>query len=444
MDCIKSICILTALLALSCSKDATDYDAIIDQNLRDAIEKYSPDGTVSYYILPADNQLDLIPQDRSNILNAPKVELGKFLFYETGLAREAIHEEGLLSYSCASCHIPESGFRPDRIQGIADGGLGMGSERTMQNNYSENQLDIQGIRPLSLLNVAFVSNTFWNGQFGSGNVNIGTEHLWNEHDASALNELGFEAIETQNIEGLEVHRINLTREIADEYNYTDIIDECFNHIPPEERYSRFTASQAISAYIRTLISNQAPFQDWLNGNSAAMSNHEKEGAILFFGKAKCASCHYEKNLGSMEFHVLGAKDLDQHDEALNRNPDDLRNLGRGGFTANPEDMHAFKVPGLYNISDAAFYFHGSSKTSIEDVIYYKLNALRENPRVSQLRMSEKLHKITLDENEVYKLKLFLEKSLRDPDLTRYVPDHIKSGLCFPNNDEESRKILGCE
>jgi len=37
-------------------------------------------------------------------------------------------------------------------------------------------LDVQGVRPLSVLNVAYVENTTWNGRFGGGGVNVTTSH----------------------------------------------------------------------------------------------------------------------------------------------------------------------------------------------------------------------------------------------------------------------------
>ena len=344
------------------------------------------------------------------------------------------------------CHLPEAGFRPNRIQGIADGGMGFGDAgegRFMNPEYEEHELDIQAARPLSLVNVAFVKNTFWNGQFGSGGANIGTEELWSQSHDTELNHLGFEAIETQNIEGLDVHRFRYTKNSIEKYGYKPLFDQCFPNLVEEERYSNLSASQAISAYIRCIISNKAPFQDWLKGNHTAISDEEKEGAILFFGKANCSNCHYEVNLGSGEFHALGVKDMDQHPDALNKNSDDARNLGRGGFTQKTEDMFCFKVPGLYNVGDSPIYFHGASATSLEDVVRYKARALRENIRVSQLDISDKLHKLELSDTEVNKLVAFLSKSLKDPDLLRYKAPAINSGLCFPNNDEASQMDLGC-
>lgn len=200
---------------------------------------------------------------------------------------------------------------------------------------------------------------------------------------------------------------------------------------------------AISAFIRTIISSEAPFQKWLEGDIDMMTDAQKEGAILFFGKAKCYNCHYEKNLGSHEFHALGVKDMDQNDNCFVADKQDRRNKGRAGFTLADEDLFKFRVPGLYNVGDYSHYFHGSSKTSIDQVIDYKLEAKVENSRIDQSEISSKLHPIVLSDQEKYQLKVFLEQGLSDPGLDRYIPDHVGSGNCFPNNDPISQVDLDC-
>lgn len=436
---------VVSVMALSCSKDKMSETIEMDQQLEKLIQKASPDGTLNFYVLPDENDLAAIPQDERNALTEDRVNLGKMLFYETGFAMAAVRESGMGTYSCASCHIPEAGFKPGNFQGIADGGMGFGingEDRRRHPDYVEAELDVQSARPLTMVNVAFVKNTFWNGQFGSGGVNVGTEAVWEGDPALERNAWGFEAIETQNFEGIEVHRYDINEELIDKYGYREIFDSAYPDLDEELRYSNYGGSLAISAFIRTILANQAPFQDWLKGDRNAMSADEKAGAILFFGKANCSNCHYNENLGSLEFHALGVKDMDQL-PSYNTFPSDKRNLGRGGFTLLEEDNFKFKVPGLYNIKDTPFYFHGASKRSLEEVIEYKTLAQSENPRVSNSRLSEKFLPLQLSAEEKAQLVAFLEKSLTDPALERYGVSSVLSGFCFPNNDYQSRVDLGC-
>jgi cytochrome c peroxidase len=249
-------------------------------------------------------------------------------------------------------------------------------------------------------------------------------------------------LETQNIDGLQVHRITIEKDLLDELGYTAMYDEAFSDVEEENRYSLITTSQAISAYLRTVLSDEAPFQKWLKGDERAMSVSEKEGAALFFGKARCANCHYRPNLGSLEFHALGVKDMYQS-PSFDTAESDKRNLGRGGFTLNEEDNYKFKVPQLYNMDDAPFFFHGASKRTLEEVIDYKIEAVSENPVVPNDRLSSVFRAINLSEEERSNLLLFLKTSLKDPNLERYMPAEVLSGQCFPNNDPQSIMDLGC-
>ena len=442
--------VATSILGLivllnACTKDRMPTLVELDNQLENSIQGKSPNGMLDFYVLPNENDLHLIPQDPKNPLTPQKVELGKLMYHDTGLGQDPMKEAGRETYSCASCHVSEAGFRPGNFQGIADGGVnfGIGGEDRVKNTlYADDELDVQSARPLSMVNVAYVSNTFWNGQFGGGNVNEGTEDVWDLRDDTELNHLGFEGIETQNMDGLIAHRITINKELLDEYGYTFLFDQVFADVPVEERYTIATASLAFSAYIRTILANRAPFQDWLKGDREALGYEEKKGAILFFEKAQCIQCHYNQNLGSSEFHALGVTDMDQI-PSYNTSPDDRRNLGRGGFTLQPEDNYRFRVPGIYNLQGANFYFHGASKTSIRDLVEYKNAAQSENSRVPQDLISSKFKPIGLTEEEKYHLIAFLENGLQDPDLKRYVPTSVLSGNCFPNADEASQLDLGC-
>lgn len=433
------------LFLSSCVKDQMTPVLDLDVQLLALLKNVSPIRKADYYIVPDRTDLENIPQDPQNPLNEAKVALGNFLFFETGLAMEANKEEGRGTYSCATCHVPEAGFKPGKAQGIADGGIGFGifgEERVRNINYAENELDVQGARPLSLINVAYAENTMWNGSFGGTATNIGTEDRWELFPELHGNNEGLHGIEAQNMEGMIIHRLSIDKERAEEMGYINLFDQAFPELSEEERYTTRTASFAISAYIRTLFPNEAPFQRWLKGEHYAMSKEEKKGAILFFDKAGCVNCHKTPGLSALEYHALGVNDMYQR-PSFGTSSEDLRNLGRGGFTGNPEDMHKFKVPQLYNLSDTPFYFHGSSYTDLRDLVEYFNDAIPENPNVPAENISPLFIPLNMDDEEIDALTKFLEKSLRDPSLERYYPPGILSGNCFPNADFQSRMDLGC-
>ncbi len=438
---------MIVILALgACSADKVHLDDEVDRQLDYLVSVNSATGNSDHFILPKSTDYSSFPQEPANPLNDAKVELGKFLFFETGLAQDAAKAFGKETYSCSSCHLPTAGFRPGAPQGIADGGVGYGINgelRTKFVTYQSSDIDAQAIRALSVLNVGFVTNTFWNGQFGSKGVNIGTEDRWDTVEGGEVNYTGFLAMEAQNIEGIKSHRLETNREIMERFGYDDLYAQAFPEFEISRRYTDTTASFALSAYLRTLVSDEAPFQSWLKGDRSAMSDAQKRGAVLFFDKANCVSCHSGKSFSAVNFYSVGVNDLYMRGDVFGASPDDSRNMGRGGFTGKQEDMRKFKVPQLYNLGDAPFYFHGSSKYTLEEVVDYFNMAIPENPNVPLEAISPLFKPLYLTKSEKEDLVEFLRNGLRDPNLIRYAPDSIKSGNCFPNNDPFSQVDLGC-
>lgn len=416
-----------------------------DQNVLD-VELNGLLGDKSRFVLPDETDYASIPQSPANPLTAEKIELGKLLFFEPAFANEAKLSSFNQTFTCASCHVPDAGFKPGRMQGIADGGHGfgkIGENRFKFPLYSTDSIDAQGARPLITLNVAYVENTMWNGSFGSDGVNASTSELWGKFDSgTAINHQRFGTLEGQNIEGLKVHRMNYTKEIIEKAGYKEMFDKAFPNWSEEDRYSRKAASFALSAYLRQNLTNQAPFQKWLKGEELAMNPAEKRGAILFFGKVGCVGCHSERNLGSMRFEALGVDDLYEHG-GLKTGPADRRNLGRGGFTGKTEDMFKFRTPQLYNIGDSGPYFHGGSVQTLRGVVEYFNKGIKQNPRIPDSQLSQFIRPIGLTEAEIDDLTAFLSTGLRDPNLSRYVPEKVISGMCFPNNDVASKADMGC-
>lgn len=447
---MKKIWILgAALLILTACQKERDESDLLDVELNAALFNASDGAGRSFFKLPASNQLNKIPQDRNNPLTAQKVALGEMLFHETGLGVKPKHAVSLKTYSCASCHFAGAGFQAGIRQGIGEGGIGFGinGEGRFHNpDYAISDMDIQPLRSPSAMNGAYQKNLLWNGQFGATGVNASLSDLWEDLEGTdspiAVNSLGFEGLETQAIAGMGVHRMDCTAEMVEAGGYKSMFDAAFPNVPALERYELQQAGLAIAAYERTLLANQAPFQAWLHGDNRAMSDAEKRGAIVFFETANCTSCHTGPALNSMEFHAYGMHDL-QGTGVTDYDPENLAHKGRASFTKNASDEYKFKVPQLYNLTDSPFYGHGGSFTSVREVVEYKNAGQAENSTVPDSQLSEEFKPLHLSAQEIEDLTLFLERSLRDPDLKRYEPDELLTGNCFPNADETSRVDLGC-
>ncbi|MEL7020381.1 MAG: cytochrome c peroxidase, partial [Bacteroidota bacterium] len=353
---LSAVIVFALFTFTACQKDtaiATNEPSALDIELEEYITAASNGAGKDFFILPESDNYASIPQDPQNPITEEKVMLGRLLFHETGIGIAAKQELGMGTFSCASCHFAGAGFQAGRVQGIGEGGLGIGRKgegRYRSNLYKPEQLDVQPIRTPTAMNGAYQKNMLWNGQFGGTGVNTGTEHLWAAGTPLANNALGYEGLEIQAIAGLGVHRLQVDSAIVAALGYQPLFDLAFGNVAVSDRYTIERAGQAIAAYERTVMANQSPWQKYLRGEMASLSDSEKRGAALFLGKAQCKNCHTGPALNSMSFHALGMHDLYScPEEVFMVNPEQSVHLGRGGFTKDPTEEYQFKVPQLYNL-----------------------------------------------------------------------------------------------
>ena len=437
-------CVVLGLSACQIDPIVPERDPL-DSELIDLIHARSNGGGLMAYILPASDKLNAIPQDPNNPLTKEKVELGMYLYHDTGLGINPQKTEGMYTYSCASCHHVDAGFQAGIRQGIGEGGMGFGfqgEQRKPNPAYVVSDLDIQPIRSPSTLNVAYQNLMLWNGQFGATGMNVGTESKWTSGTPVETNHMGYEGVETQAIAGLTVHRVVADTALMHFTEYKNLFTAAFPGIPEPDCYSRETAGLAIAAYERTLLPTDAPFQKWLTGEFDAMTEQEKRGAILFFGKANCVSCHQGPALNQMKFYALGMNDL-EGSGVYGASPAEAVQKGRGGFTGNAADDYKFKVPQLYNLKDSPFYGHGGSFRNLRAVVAYKNAGIPEKAGLPASQLAVDFQPLGLTDEEVDDIAVFLETGLYDPNLNRYVPGAIPTDNCFPVNDQQAKDDLGC-
>lgn len=422
----------------------------LETTLRTQVAQAGGAEGLSAFILPDGDDLAQIPQDPRNPLTAEKIELGSLLFHETGIALNPVVASDAGTYSCSSCHQADAGFGAGLVQGLGEGGMGFGpngSLRTLNPDIGPKAVDVQPISTPTALNTAWQSVMLHNGAFGATGPNSGTDYAWADGTPFAVNRLGYEGLESQAIAGLAVHRLiddtapetTATSLLTQTEAYVDLFARAFPDEPQETRVRQETAGLAIAAYERSLIADQAPFQDWLRGDETALTDRQKLGASVFFGDGQCVQCHSGPSLAGMQFAALGLNDLDMTPGTIIKSPDFPEILGRGGFTGLEADMFTFKVPRLYNLRDDVAYGHGSSMNSIRAFLDYMNAGVPENPRVPETPLAPAFQPLGLDEAELVALTDFIENALYDPNLDRYVPDALPSGQCFPDNDAAARE-----
>ena len=421
-------------------------------NLLTLLDSTSPTGSYDAYILPASDDFDNIPQDPSNEITAAKVALGKLIYHETGITEGDIApSEG--TFSCATCHSAQNGFKSGIRQGIGEGGVGFDHRRVLEGQ--EDNVDVQPVTSPTVLNTAFQEVMLWNGQFGNeigGVVNVGIDpdRHFTEGTPKEANLRNLSGLETQAVAGLSVHRMGASEGslLRTNETYRQMFEDAFGVAEPDDMIE--AAALSIAAFERTVLANEAPFQEYLRGDETAMTETQVAGAEVFFGKGNCHTCHNGAALSSPKdamasdiFMTLGFHDLDIWEDTIGE-VNEATKQGRGGFTGDDLDMFKFKVPPLYNLIDTTVFGHGASFSSVEEVVRYKVEAVPQHPQVEIGDLDYRFTPLDLNDEEIANLVEFLEVGLRDENLMRYVPESLPSGNCPINNDEESRNELGCD
>jgi len=209
------------------------------------------------------------------------------------------------------------------------------------------------------------------------------------------------------------------------------------------------AATAIAAFqMQAFTRTASPFDRYLNRDDAALTTAEKRGALLFFGKAQCSSCHSGPFLGGGSFANAGVPQLGPGTGAAA--PLDQ---GRGSLKDQSFYKFAFRVTPLRNVELTAPYMHDGAFPTLEAVVrhYNDVTLALRTYDVAQLApelrplyhgddatinavletLDFRLRRpLDLTDDEQRDLVAFL-KSLTDPaarDLSSLTPAAVPSGL----------------
>lgn len=270
--------------------------------------------------------------------------LGKMLYFDPRLS-------GAQNMSCASCHNPSFGWETP-----VD--LAIGAANIPLTRHAP-----------TVINLAWVNSFFWDGR------------------AATLEDQAAGPITAKN-------EMNASfREVVGRLSRIAGYEDWFNRLFPGEGITQRSITVSLSTYERTIVSGWAPFDRWVEGDEGAISLSAKRGFEIFVGKANCSSCHNGWNFTDGLFHDIGLATDDIGRAALDKD--------------NPQAKHAFKTPGLRNITLRAPYMHNGAFHSLREVLlHYSAGGL---PRPS---LSPTMQPFPLSDNDIRDLEAFLN-SLTD-------------------------------
>ncbi len=248
---------------------------------------------------------DAVPFPAENPYSEAKAALGQALFFDPRLSRSG-------SMSCATCHVPQRGWEDGRTLAIGDAG------------------DTLDRHTPTLWNLAWGEFFFWDGRADT-------------LEAQA-------AVPIQNHVEMNLPLPELVDRLRDDDDYRKQFAEAF---PDNPVIDSDNLVNALATYERTLVSPQTRFDRWVAGDEDALTQSEKNGFLLFNGKANCVACHSGWSFTDHAFHDIGLADDDP---------------GRGRILDLDAALHAFKTPTLRDIGKRAPYMHDGSLETLEAVI----------------------------------------------------------------------------
>lgn len=262
------------------------------------------------------------PVPADNPMTPEKVELGRYLFYDT---RMSVNGKA----SCATCHRQELAFTDGRPVGV--GATGEKHSRSA----------------MSLVNVAYSAALTWSNPAMKSLEQQALVPMFGEHPV----ELGLR-------EGdgfLAVLRADPT--------YRTLFERAFPQ--DADSFTIANVTKAIASFERSIISARSPYDRYhYGGDDGAVSESAKRGEILFFNQnLHCFRCHSGFNFSGDSVGEGHTREVEFHNTGVSA------------------DAERFKAPTLRNIAVTAPYMHDGSIATLEGVLdhYAAGGRFRDNP-----------------------------------------------------------------
>jgi cytochrome c peroxidase len=153
--------------------------------------------------------------------------------------------------------------------------------------------------------------------------------------------------------------------------YADLFVAAFDDVREPQDITITQIANALAAFeALEWQSYDSPFDAFLAGDLSALTGAQQSGAALFFGKAKCASCHSGSLLTDQNFHALA---LPHFGPGRTRRWDTIvRDVGRMAATDRLGDAYRFRTPSLRNVALTAPYGHNGAYPDLPGIVKHHL------------------------------------------------------------------------
>ncbi len=406
-------------------------------------------------------------------------DLGRVLWFDT---IGGLNDDN----TCGGCHSPSHGFGDTQsiAIGIENNGI-VGPNRAGPRNQRRSPM---------VINTPFYPRLMWNSRFEAlsgdpfkndqGFVFPLPEGTTLSHLDHLLQAQAFiPPTERVEVAGFlfpgnhDVVRREVVRRLNEINEYRTLFGKSFPAVKDGAPIDFEMFARATAEFEFTLIFANAPIDRYARGDRNALTDHQKQGAALFFGRARCVECHAVSGQSNEMFsdfreHVLAVPQIVPAVSNMSFDgPGANEDFGLEQNSGNPIDRYAFRTAPLRNVELQPAFFHNGAFTRLEDAIRHHLNpavsARTYDPRRAGVaadlqgptgpvepmlaRLDPLLATpITLTDSEFRQLVDFVRYGLLDPRarpdrLRELIPSTVPSGrtpLFFESETDELR-VLPC-
>jgi cytochrome c peroxidase len=355
-----------------------------------------------------------------------KVVLGEALFFDKEVS-------GNRDISCATCHHPTAGSGDDLALSLGTGGVGLGLLRVR----GEGREFIPRNAPEIFNRAAEGWETmFWDARV-SGSLEEGfhtpaKSELPDGLDSILAAQAMFPPTSGDEMRGKpgDVDVFGNENELAllekDDFagiwggimdrllaipEYQEMFHAAYPDIDMEDLGFQHAAN-AIAAYEQFAFTfDDSPWDRYVAGIDSALSEEAKAGALLFYGKAECSSCHAGNLFTDQDFHNIAVPQL-----GPGKNNEEGFDFGRFNETNENTAYFAFRTPPLRNVATTGPWMHNGAYSTLEATIQHHLDPSTALPNYDPFAHlpQDLAETCKLDPDTVDTMLSYLDPSLQTP------------------------------
>jgi cytochrome c peroxidase len=308
-------------------------------------------------------------------------EVGRMLWFDPCSARHGDN-------ACAGCHSPTDGFGDTQSIAIGIDNNGMvGVDRHGPRNQRRSPM---------MLNTAFYPTLMWNSRFRSLSgdpFNNGAGFQFPPPEERSLSRLPHllaaqafipptERVEVAGFEFLgdnDAIRSEVLRRLGANTAYRQLFGQVFPEVRRGAPITFEHFGRAIAEFEFTQVYADAPIDRYARGITNALSDAEKSGAVLFFGRANCVRCHQVSGSSNEMFsdfreHVIGVPQVaPSFGNVVFDGSDRNEDFGLEQVTGRAADRYGFRTSPLRNVALQPTFMHNGAFVRLEDAIRHHLD-----------------------------------------------------------------------